>query len=358
MRDVLERLLTWSGRGEAVALATVVATRHSAPRPVGARLAVSERGELCGSVSGGCVEGAVVEATETILRDGRPRLLHFGIADEQAWEVGLPCGGEIDVWVERFAPMSPQGTFFEAGKQGERAALATVVRGHTAGTRMLVLADGARKGSLGAPSFDEQVAAAAGDLMWAERSRLLDLDDGTVFVDVVTPAPRLLLFGAVHVAAVLSALARQLGWRCWVIDPRGRFATPERFPDAEAVLALWPAAAVARVGGIDRATSVLALSHDPKLDDAALELALASPAAYVGAMGSRRATSDRAVRLTERGVAPHELARLAAPAGLDLGGRSAEETALSMLAELVAVRNGREGGRLLLSDGRIHAVEG
>jgi xanthine dehydrogenase accessory factor len=192
--------------------------------------------------------------------------------------------------------------------------------------------------------------------MWAERCERREVEGAQLFVDVTAPPPRLVMFGAVDFAAALCRLARAAGWRPYVIDPRGRFATRERFPDAEEVVAAWPADAFARVGGIDRATYIAVLTHDPKLDDAALEIAVRSEAAYIGAMGSRRAQEKRRERLIEQGLSEEELARIAAPIGLDLGGLTAEETALSIMAEVVAVRNGRAGGRLSQASGRIHEV--
>jgi xanthine dehydrogenase accessory factor len=188
--------------------------------------------------------------------------------------------------------------------------------------------------------------------MWAERSELHD----ELFVDVTAPPPRLIVFGAVDHAAALARLAKAAGWRAYVVDPRGRFATPERFPDAEEVIVAWPEEAFARLGGIDRATYIAVITHDPKLDDAALSIAVRSDAAYVGAMGSRRAQAKRRERLVELGLADDEVARISAPIGLDLGGLTSEETALSIMAEVVAVRNGRDGGRLSAARGRIHEV--
>jgi xanthine dehydrogenase accessory factor len=188
--------------------------------------------------------------------------------------------------------------------------------------------------------------------MWAERSELR----GDVFVDVTAPAPRLVIFGAVSYSTHLAGLARAMAWTPYVVDPRARFAVPDRFPDAEEVLALWPEPAFARLGAIDRATYVVVLTHDPKLDDAALVLALRSEPAYIGAMGSRRAQADRRERLLAAGVAEEELARISAPVGLDLGAVTSEETALSIMAELVAVRYGHDGGRLSHAKGRIHEV--
>src|ERR671932_846212 len=182
--------------------------------------------------------------------------------------------------------------------------------------------------------------------MWLERSELREHGEVTLFVDVTAPAPRLVIFGAVDYAAALCRLARAAGWRPFVCDPRSQFATPARFPDAEQVIAAWPDEAFARLGGIDRATYVAVLTHDPKLDDAALEVAIRSDAPYVGAMGSRRAQAKRRERLLERGLTDDDLARIAAPIGLDLGGLTSEETALSIMAEVVAVRNGPAGGPL------------
>jgi xanthine dehydrogenase accessory factor len=198
--------------------------------------------------------------------------------------------------------------------------------------------------------------ALAEELMWAERSERREVGDVSLFVDVVAPPPRLILFGAVDFAGALCRMARAAGWHPYVIDPRGRFATRERFPEAHEIVVAWPEEAFARIGGIDRATYIAVLTHDPKLDDAALELALRSEAAYVGAMGSRRAQEKRRERLLERGLTDDELARVAAPIGLDLGGLTAEETALSIMSEVVAVRNGRSGGRLSTASGRIHEV--
>jgi xanthine dehydrogenase accessory factor len=240
--------------------------------------------------------------------------------------------------------------------RAERAALVTVVAGGPVGLRLLVTADGRNDGSLGDPQLDAAAIAFAEELMWAERSERREVGDVSLFIDVAAPPPRLIMFGAVDFAAALARMARAAGWRPYVIDPRGRFATRERFPDAEEIVVGWPAEAFAQIGGIDRATYIAVLTHDPKLDDAALELAVRSEAAYIGAMGSRRAQEKRRERLVERGLSEEDLARIAAPIGLDLGGLTAEETALSIMSEVVAVRNGRSGGRLSSASGRIHEV--
>jgi len=252
--------------------------------------------------------------------------------------------------------MSAFGDFAAIAAEDGRAALVTVVEGRDVGAKLLVRADGITSGRLGDARLEEAAVEAAEELMWAERSELRQVGDVSLFVDVTAPAPRLVIFGAVDYAAALARLARAAGWRPYVCDPRSQFATRERFPDAEEVIAAWPDEAFARIGGIDKATYVAVLTHDPKLDDAALELALRSEAPYVGAMGSRRAQAQRRERLLAAGLEEELIERIAAPIGLDLGALTPEETALSIMAEVVAVRHGRDGGRLSKAGGRIHEV--
>jgi xanthine dehydrogenase accessory factor len=248
--------------------------------------------------------------------------------------------------------LSPQGRFAELARSDGRGALVTILEGGGAGSRLLVLPDGSRHGSLGAPEIEDEAARHAEELMWAERSE----KRGALFIDATFPAPRLFIFGAIDFAAQLCTLARVSGWRPYVVDPRGFFARPDRFPDAEEVVAGWPDAAFERLGGIDRATAIAVLTHDPKLDDAALTIALRSEAGYVGAMGSRRAQEKRRERLLALGIGDEELERLHAPIGLDLGALTPEETALSIMSQIVAHRRGREGGPLSQVQGRIHEV--
>jgi xanthine dehydrogenase accessory factor len=252
--------------------------------------------------------------------------------------------------------VSAYGEFARIAAEDGRAALVTVIAGGNVGAKLLVRADGSAEGGLGSSELDRAAVAAAEELLWAERSETREAGDVSIFIDVVAPAPRLVIFGAVDYAAALCRLARAAGWRAFVCDPRSQFATPGRFPDAEEVIAAWPDEAFARLGGIDRATYVAVLTHDPKLDDAALSIALHSDAPYVGAMGSRRAQAQRRERLLAAGVDEEQLDRIAAPIGLDLGAVSPEETALSIMSEVVAVRNGRDGGRLSHAAGRIHEV--
>ena len=252
--------------------------------------------------------------------------------------------------------MSAAGEFTELARRGGRGALVTVLSGPAAGGKMLVTADGERSGSLGDEALEDVAARHADELMWLERSERRDEGANALFVDTTFPPPRLIAFGAVDFAAALCRLARAAGWRPFVVDPRARFAQPARFPDAEEVVAAWPEEAFAQLGGIDRATAIAVLTHDPKLDDAALIIALRSQAGYIGAMGSRRAQESRRERLLAKGVTDEELGRVSAPIGLDLGALTAEETALSIMAEIVAMRYGRDGGRLAHAKGRIHEV--
>jgi len=311
-------------------------------------MAINDRGEVVGGVSGGCVDGAVVEIAERVICGSGPQLTTFGIADEEAWGVGLPCGGQIDVWVESYSA----SRFLQVERGGGRAVEVTVLEGADLGNKLLVEADGTPSGTLGSAARDVEALEEASQLLWGERS----VRRGTLFYDVAAPPPRLILVGAIDIAVALCELAHTTGWRTYVVDPRSRFATRSRFPHAAGVFATWPAEAFAILGEIDVATSIVVLSHDAKIDDAALALALRSAARFVGAMGSRTATAARRERLLAAGLGEHELDRLSAPVGLDLGAQSKEETALSILAEVIAARHERPGGRLADVAGRIHPV--
>ena len=355
MKGVMEVVAEWVRAGDPVALATVVDTKKSAPQPPGTKMAINDAGNMAGAVSGGCVEGQVVQVADGILKGDDPQLLEYGIADEDAWNVGLPCGGEISIWVETYEDGGLQGRFRELGLRGGRGALTTVLEGPgNVGEKLLLLEDGTQDGSLGDPVIDAAAVTRAESAMWSERSELYEHGGHTLFVDVVAPPPRLIIFGAVDFAAQLAAAAKLAGWRAFVVDPRKRFATADRFPEAERVIAAWPDKALDELGGIDRATSIAVLTHDPKLDDAVLRIALRSEAQYVGAMGSRRAQAKRRERLLAEGLTDNELGRLAAPIGLDIGALTAAETAISIMGEITAVRRGREGGRLRTAGGRIH----
>jgi xanthine dehydrogenase accessory factor len=357
MNSVLDTIDNWIERGDRVAVATVVDTKKSAPQPPGTKMGINELGEVVGAVSGGCVEGAVVEVAERIIDGAAPQLLHYGIADDDAWDVGLPCGGEISVWVQNYIAGEAQARFAELAQNGARAALVTVVEDSRAtGARMLVLPDSNPDGTLGHARLDEAAVGFAREALWTERSELHEVGESKLFVDVVAPPPRLFVVGAVDFAAQLCEVAKIAGWRPFVIDPRARFATTARFPAAERVIVAWPDEGFAQLDPIDPATAIAVLTHDPKLDDAALHAALRSDAFYIGAMGSRRAQARRRERLLAAGLDAELLDRVAAPIGLDLGALTAAETALSIMSEIVALRHGRAGGRLIEARGRIHDV--
>jgi xanthine dehydrogenase accessory factor len=271
--------------------------------------------------------------------------------------VGLPCGGEISIWVERYAADGLQSTFSAYSATGVRAALVTAVAGAPrVGAKLLVTPDEGPSGTLGDPELDAAALELAREAMWTERAELVHSGDAVLFIDISAPRPRLIIVGAVDFAAQLSEVARLADWRALVVDPRGRFATPERFPAAERVIVAWPEDAFAQLAPIDRGTAIAILTHDPKLDDAALSAALASEAGYIGAMGSRRAQAIRRERLIEAGLDESLLDRVSAPIGLDLGALTASETALSIMSEIIAVRRNHSGGRLIEAKGRIHDV--
>jgi xanthine dehydrogenase accessory factor len=346
MRDVLSEIERWRAGGEDVAVATVIRTWGSAPRSVGARMAMTASGRIAGSVSGGCVEGAVFDEGTRVLASGRPKRLTFGVEDEKAWTVGLACGGRIEIFVEKL-----EDAVFDALRSAIAAerpvAEVTVVRGpeRLLGNKFVLETDGAVAFPSGAPSgagMDEAARRAAGEAFQKGGSRLVPGAAAGVeyFVDVLSPPPRLIVVGGAHVAIALVAFARTLGFETVVIDPRQAFGNAERFPHADSLVSEWPDKALREIG-LTSSTAVAVLSHDPKLDDPALSVALRSPAFYVGALGSRKTQEKRRQRLMEAGLSAEELARLHTPIGLDIGGRSPEEIALSVIAEIVAVRNGR-----------------
>jgi xanthine dehydrogenase accessory factor len=340
--DTLRTADLWRTRGDEVALATVVRTRRSAPRPLGSKFA----GEMAGSVSGGCVEGAVVGEAQSVLAGGPPKLVFYGIANDEAWDVGLACGGEIWVWIERYEGWETPA---------ERAARVTVINGDHAGTHAFVTEDGVT-GEVPEELADRIVAAGA-EAISAERNQtvLLD-DDGLIFAEALVPSPRLVVVGAVDTADALCRMAGALGWRTVVIDPRAAFATAERIPSADQIVVKWPEQGYDEIG-LRPEDHIAVLTHDPKLDDPAISGALRRGVGYVGALGSRRTQEKRRERLRESGISDEQLERISGPIGLDLGAHTPEETAISILAEIVAVRAGREGGRLRDAKGRIHVVD-
>ena len=369
MRDVVESLARWWAHGRPVALATVVGTFRSAPRQPGASMLVGPDGEAVGSVSGGCVEGAVYELGQQVLGDSRPVLQRYGVSDDDAFAVGLTCGGIIDLFVEKVDRESfPQlGDVAEAIAKEQPVAVATVLAGppERVGTRLVVWPDRV-DGTTGSARLDDAVLDDARGLLDAGRNATLHYGvDGQrrgegldVFVEAFAPPPRMIVFGAIDFAAAVARIGSFLGFRVTVCDARPVFATASRFPGANEVVVEWPhryLAAEEQAGRIDRRTVLCVLTHDPKFDVPLLEVALRLPeVAYIGAMGSRRTHDDRRARLLDRGVTEAELARMSSPIGLDLGARTPEETAVSIAAEMIAAHWGGGGTRLADREGPIH----
>jgi xanthine dehydrogenase accessory factor len=344
MQDVITAIKKWQAEGQPVALATVTSTWGSAPRRPGAKLALTDSGQIAGSVSGGCVESEVVAQGQEALATGAPRLLHFGVADETAWSVGLACGGELEVFV---APLPAQllqtaGAWLEKERGG---AIATIIAGPDPLLgKHLLWHDGEQVGGSLGTELDGAVAALARAALAAGQSQRVELESArgplTLFIDVLLPPLTLLAIGGGHVTVALTRLAAVLGYRTVVVDPRRAFASAERFPHVDQLVPAWPQQALPQLA-ITPTTAVALLSHDPKIDDPALQLALASDAFYVGALGSRRTHEQRLARLREAGVAQAALDRIHAPIGLDLGAQSPEEVALAIMAEIVAAWHGR-----------------
>ena len=374
MREVLPELLRRWQAGEEVALATVVATWRSAPRPAGAAMLVAADGEVTGSVSGGCVEGALYELGREVLASGEGVLERYGVSDDSALAVGLTCGGILDVFVQRISPATfPELADLAADVEAQRpVAVATVVEHpdhERVGGRIMLRpseSDPRRHtGTLGSERADAAVLDDGLGLLRAGRSEVLTYGpDGQrrgegmrVFVQSFAPQPRMIVFGAIDFASAAARMGSFLGYRVTVCDARPVFATQTRFPEADEVVVDWPHRYLARqaaAGAVDERTVIAVLTHDPKFDVPLLAVALRLDVAYVGAMGSRRTHDDRMARLREEGLTDDELARLSSPLGLDLGARTPEETAVSIAAEIISLRWGGDGGRLSQRGGPIH----
>jgi xanthine dehydrogenase accessory factor len=364
-----EVMSIWRG-GDTAGLGTVVRTFHSAPRPPGASMVVAPDGSVSGSVSGGCVEGAVYELATEVAQIGTPRLERFGVSDSDAFAVGLTCGGIIDIFVESVSRATFPNLDAVADDVGaHRAVAVATVIAHPnvqwVGRRLIVRPD-TITGSLGSPRADAAVGDDARGLLAVGRSEVREFGpDGQrlgagmeVFVSSYAPRPRMLVFGAIDFAAALARQGSFLGYRVTVCDARPVFATHARFPTADEVVVDWPhryLAAQAEAGEINESTVICVLTHDPKFDVPLLELALRLPyVGYVGAMGSRRTHDDRMARLLAAGLTDIELRKLSSPIGLDLGARTPEETAVSIAADIIARRWGGGGRRLAEMAGRIH----
>jgi xanthine dehydrogenase accessory factor len=343
MREILDDVTRWMSDGEAVAVATVVQTWGSAPRGVGSKMALTADNKISGSVSGGCVEGAVFEAGLEVLASGTPQLLHFGVADETAWEVGLACGGTIEIFVEK---LSPEVLAFwqDVAASKQAAASCTVIRGsETLLSTKRMLTEGGHKFSEGLQDLDYKIIwiALQGALERGQthRRQSSNLDSPVeFFVEVIEPAPQLIVIGGGHIAIALTQLAKIIGYKTVVIDPRSAFANAERFPHVDQLIAKWPAEALKEIV-FSRSTAVAALTHDPKIDDKALVAALQSSAFYVGALGSQKTHAQRMARLTEAGLSEDAIHKMHAPIGLEIDAHTPEEIALAVMAEIVKARN-------------------
>ena len=365
MRDELSTLRRWQDGGTTLALASVVATSASAPRRPGAVLALHPEGDVLGSVSGGCVEGAVVEVATEVLATGVPQRVRYGISDDEAFAVGLTCGGTIEVFVRRVAPADLDLATIESRVDAdEPVALATIVEHAGDATlegRSLTVTDLDVTGTTGNTYLDRAIAEHARGMLAQGDTGLRHVgprgerrkDDVAVFIESFAPRPRMLVFGAIDFAAAVASVGRYLGFHVTVCDARARFATPMRFPDADEVVVDWPHRYLAATE-VDARTVICVLTHDPKFDVPVLQVALETPAAYVGVMGSRRTHEDRLARLREAGVDEAAITRMRSPIGLDLGARTPQETALSIAAEIVALRHGGSGQPLRGLDGDIH----
>lgn len=311
MREVLDELEQWTREGEEIALATVVETWGSSPRPLGSKMVVTRSGKMAGSVSNGCIEGAVFEEAQKVLKSGKPKLAAFGVADEVAFEVGLACGGHIEVFVQPLAPVHRR--LIEMLERNEAATLRTnLVTG--------------------------EADLTAGSQAGSELARR----EGDVFVEPLRRPAHLVIVGAIHIAIPLHRLAKLMGYRVTVVDARSKFATKERFPEADELIVSWPDEALSKLT-LDRSTYVVILTHDPKFDLPALRSVLGKEVGYIGAIGSRKTNQNRFDALRAEGFSDEQLSRVHGPVGLDLGGRGAEETALGILAEITAVRFGGSG---------------
>jgi xanthine dehydrogenase accessory factor len=342
MRDVIGKLDEWRNSDQEIVVTTVVETWGSAPRPVGSKMITTMNGGIAGSVSAGCVEGAVIQEAQSVWKTGNPRLIEFGVADETAWEVGLACGGKIKVFLEPgWALDNTYPVMKDCLTAGNTFALVSILEGgkDIINKKMVVKSDGQTIGDLSLPEESQFNADILFEFLATEKSGILDLPDGTkIFIESYPLPTRLIIVGAVHLAEPLITIANAAGFETILIDPREAFANLERFPHVGKLIRQWPQDALSDLT-LDRSAFITVLTHDPKLDDPALLYSLRSNARYVGALGSRRTNQKRLQRLRKAGLTDDQLSLLHAPIGLDLGGRSQSEIAISIMAEIIQAKN-------------------
>ncbi len=347
MREVFAEIEAWRKENKSVAIATNVKKDGASLRPLGAKMAMTTAQEIAGSVTGGCIEGVVYEEAQAVMKSGAPKLMHFGLVHEDMpWEIGLTCGSSLEVFIETMDSEAWR-EIYPALKicieKNELAVVATVIAGSGLGKKLMMWSDGRTLGSLGSVALDEQARAWLQRQMDAQETAWTSFeiagDHVEVFADVFAPVARMVVIGAVHIAIPLVTLAKTLGYHTIVIDPREAFATRKRFPHVDELLVEWTSDALEKLHP-DEGTYIAVLSHDEKLDNPALAVALKSPARYVGVLGTRKKIPQRFATLRDLGVTDEQLSHLRAPIGMDLKAVSPEEIALSILAEMVSAKHG------------------
>ena len=349
MREIIDEIYPWFKNGEPFALATVTRTWSSAPRPIGTAMAVSQSGEVVGSVSGGCVEGAIYEEAQEVLITKKSHSVTYGVSDDNAFSVGLTCGGTIEIFIQYVDRKSFPDfeSVANAIDEEKPIAIATLIEGQDQVGARIIFDNQEIQGTLGSTALDHSVVEDGRGLLSQGKTRTIKLgkngerrmDQLSIFVECYAPAPRMIVFGAIDFAAALVRVGKLLGYHVTVCDARGLFATKRRFPDADDIVVAWPHKYLPTVD-VDERTVLCVLTHDPKFDVPVLEIALRTRAGYIGAMGSRRTHDDRLTRLREVGMTEIELSRLRSPIGLDIGARTPEETAISIAAEIISELTG------------------
>lgn len=349
MRKIWPEIIRWQEVGIEAGLISIIKTQGSSLMPVASKMAITPSGDMVGSVSGGCVEGAIVEETREVIKTKKPKRLSYGSATFSEWGIGLACGGTIQVFIESTAthPWQELKPYIQCCLEGsQKSALITLIDGPWTGNKLLVQEDGSIHGDLGLPALNDLAVKTAEDC-WVTRqpvvvATVLEDNEHSFFVDLFLPKPKVVIIGAVQIAVSLITISKALDYHTIVIDPRSAFATRKRFPDADELMVEWPADALQKIH-LDEYTSIVCLSHDEKIDLSALSTVLTSPVGYIGALGSRVTHTSRLAKLREMGLPEEPLTRIHAPIGLNIGAGNPEEIAVSIMAEMIAVQRGKLG---------------